>query len=91
MLGSTLPNQDADYEIGDMILNPAQYRAFYGNDDETSFTNEMQNAIQGDQYRWKDGIVPYEISDNFLPYEKKRIKMGISRLNRQMENCIYIV
>ena len=56
-----LPERDEDgnYVIGDMILNPEQFNYAYGKADDGEV---VQSGINGERYRWPGGVVPYEFS-----------------------------
>ncbi|CAG7837627.1 unnamed protein product [Allacma fusca] len=61
------------YHGGDMVLTPDQL-------------GELKQGINGDNYRWPGGIVPYVIDTNFSPSERTSVLAGINLITSK--TCI---
>ena len=65
--------------IGDMELTKDQNERMYGGSKEVE--SEYDSGIKGIRYMWPNGIIPYEISTDFLQNEKELILDVINEFN----------
>ena len=80
-------DENGFYHIDDMNLTREQLTRFYG------FPGfRFRSGRKESHYKWKDGIVPYEI-DSTSDYDHKhyqRIKRSVKKFNNIMKGCLNI-
>ena len=82
-------DENGFYHIDDMILTREQLTRFYGFP-VSKF--RFRSGRKESYYRWKDGIVPYEIdaTSNYSNQQKRSIRRSVKKFNNIMEGCVNI-
>ena len=78
------PDQNGFYPIGDMMLTKHQLKKLL----KPQFV--AIQAIEKVEFRWPNGVVPYEFSDNVDKDRRKFIREKIRDLNNRLAGCIRI-
>ena len=78
------PDENGFYLIDDMMLTKNQLKILFAPQSVTV------QAIEYDDSRWPNGIVPYEFSDNVTKDRRKIIRKSIRDMNNRLAGCVRI-
>ena len=78
--------EDGFHRYDDMILDEVQDRLLRDSDNELD-----RQAINGEKYRWPEGVIPYKTDDATVDeYMKEWLKDHFEKFNKQVEGCLTI-
>ena len=88
-----LPDENGFYTIGDMMLSKKQTLEYFGLQTNKSKFLGGRSGHWNEDYRWPNGIMPYQFSNEF-PFSKEDRTLvldSINEFNHEMEGCLKIV
>jgi len=78
------------HNIDDMILDDYQYFLFTGIKDKGNPDGSLNNGVTDEDYKWSNGELPYELSNELNSREKKAVKEAVAHFNSKLGGCIQI-
>ena len=79
------PDENGFYLIDDVMLTKEQLKLFRFNPQSVTV-----QAIEYEQFRWPNGVVPYVFSANVTKDKRKIIRDRIQDMNNRLAGCIRI-